>query len=377
MPELRKAAPAVAAVAAVAAVVLACGALSLTGAVGVTGVVGVAARAASVTDGSAPVGWIPPRFEVPRAETNLGPALTELAVAGGKQETALFWAGPRVGASGSEISYETSGDLGQDIWSPVGIVPGEGQTGKAAITNRRPSAAPFSTAPEPEAIVAWEGADDQRVWYSVGVVVPSGRLTWPGGARTVPGAFTSSGPTVFSLLYSDSVFVTWEAAGGHQVSYIVGQIKGNSIRWGAVSRIPGADTTSAPSVAEARTGPGQGQLYVFWRAPGGKITGARTADLPPRGVAQWTPLRSALASGAGPAVAAIGSGNSYPLLVVYRAVKGSELLYATLNATGQLRHERAWIVPKLRSQDSPALNPQILAATDPGYIYYVRVCAGC
>ncbi len=207
-----------------------------------------------------------------------------------------------------------------------------------------------------------------------------GTLSWPHGPVVLPGAFTSTGPTVFSVLHSGDVFLAWAASNTHRVDYVVGRIAGRSIIWGEIAHIPGALATAAPAVSEASTSGAAGRIYVLWRRPNsGLIAGAATAD-PLSGHQAWTPISSAIQTGAAPAATAIGANGSYPLLVVYRAPKGSQLLYATINAAGPLTHKASWTVPKLSSQVGGALLPGILAATDPGNVDYepfVRVCAGC
>jgi hypothetical protein len=337
------------------------------------------ARVTPVRSGS-PVKFLPPRLTVPRASTSQGPALAALNPPGGTPETALFWTEPPpASGAGSPIAYETSTNLRRDVWSPVGIVDGTGKGSKLALTSRRPSATQLGSAGEQGVFVTWEGAADQRVWFTIGAVDKSGKLTWPQPPQFIPGAFTLTGPTVFAPLYSKTVFVAWEAAKGHRIDFVVGRLAGQSVKWGAISAIPGADTTDAPGVAEASVGLSSGRLYVFWRDLTGQLAGAFTADPLGARPVKWAPVRSTADTGTGPAATAIGKGSSFPILLVYRAKSSSALLYATLNSTGPLRHTSGEAVRILTTegQDSPALTLGVLAATDPGEIHFVRVCPGC
>ncbi len=367
MPERRK--PAMV----IAAGLLALGTLPVIGALGPTTAQARPAQVA-LARSKPPVKFVPPKLKVPRASTAQGPALVALTLPAGGQETGLFWTEPPPAKSGSQIAYETSTNLSKDLWSPLGIVSG---TGKPVLTTLRPSVTQLAAGKDPAVFVTWAGAADQRVWFTIGSVLKNGTLTWPQAPQFILGAYTSTGPTVFSPPHSSAVFLTWEAASNHQIDFVIGHLTGSTIKWGAITKIPGAETTAAPAVAEASTGKSAGRLYVFWRDRAGQIAGASTADPLASGALKWTTVPSKVGTGTGVAAAAIGKNGSFPLLLVYRAETGSALLFATLNATGALRHTSKDAVKILASEDAPALLPDVLAANDPGEIFFVRVCPGC
>ena len=323
--------------------------------------------------GSAPIKWSLPPQQVPKSSTTLSPALTVLGFGAGKSETVLFYAGPAAAKTGFQISDQVAESVSHDKWRPPALVAG------GALTDERPSAAPFDGGMPGQSIVTWTGAADQKVWYAIGIVGKTGKLSWPHPAASIPGARTSAGPTVFAPLDPDVVFVTWPVLGSHRVDYVIGRISGSSVAWGQIKQIPAAQAASAAAVAEVVTGSAAARIYVFWRNPAGRIAGAWTSD-PLKSHQTWTIVHSAITTSAAPAATAIGATGGYPVLVAYRSAKSGTLSYAELNASGSLTHQSGWTVPALHSGTGPALIPGILAATDPGavdYLPFVRVCAGC
>lgn len=286
---------------------------------------------------------------------------------------------PKDGA-GYRISYQGALSLSRDTWSAPGTVDH-----RTAVTDRRPSAAPYGAPSAGQVIVAWKTAGSGgHIRYSIGTAAKSGKLSW-GAALAVPGAVTSEGPTVYSLLRSGAVFVTWKAAASHAIEYVFGSAKGSKpVTWGKVGTLPGAATTDTPAVAEVSTGSKAGRLYVLWKGLGGHgpIDRAWTRD-PAASHPGWTAPQAfpaAVMTADVPAGQATGTGSSYPLLVVYRAQHGSGLLQVTLAADGKVTGPRK--VPGISSKYGPALQDSTLAATapDPGEVFYERMvhpCAGC
>jgi hypothetical protein len=345
------------------------------------GPAGVASARVGRPGGSpAPISWnLPVRF-APVAATNFSPALADVISPAMKLETALFWTGPSLGHSGDEISFEIAESLSRNKWFHSGFVEGRGGR---ALTTDPPSAAPFvTTTAVNDVIVTWADAASQQVRYAIGETGSAGRLSWSKESGAIPGAFTSTGPTVFSLGFSDAVLVTWEAHSSHRIDYVVGQVIHNGIRWGRIAQLPGARTDDPPTVAEAVVGH-TGRVYVFWRDSGaaGLLQGTWTTDPLPRGPAVWKAVSSSVTTGAAPAATAIDTETGFPILVMYRSATSSQLLYAQLFKTGPLTHDSDWTVPKLRSELGPAVLPGVLAANDPDMVGLmtddVRHCPAC
>jgi len=332
-------------------------------------VIGVPVLAAAATAGpqmpqAKPVKWSSLKGPVPRAQTTASPAVTSVTFPGGKATSLLFWMGPKVDDHGYLISYENATNLSRNKWSSRNTVDG----GKA-LTEQRPSAASYLSSSGDEVIVAWKAgtAADGAVWYSIGKANKGGTLSWS-PAAAVPGALTSDGPTVFVPLYSNVFLVTWTVPKSGDIDYVIGSPAAKGpVHWGPVSTLPHAVSGDTPTVAEVSTGLGIGRVYVFWRGPGssGSISYSWTPD-PVSSFPKWTipvGLPSGDATAAAPAAEAVGTSNGFPLLVVYKAPKGTSLRYVTLNQKGQVTGPR--LVPSLMSQYGPALSEGVLMATSP------------
>jgi hypothetical protein len=344
----------------------------------------VLAATAIATAHVTPVKWSPKAGPVPHALTTTSPALATVTFPGAKTaDTLLFWAGPSVIGQGNRISYARAISLSDNKWSPPAMA------GKA-ITASAPAAAPylsdvFSKFTASDVIVTWRAGTE--IQYEIGTAEQDGTISW-GPVFSIPGARASDSPAVYSPLYSRAVLVTWKAAGSSAVDYVVGSPgKGNGpVQWGPVAALPRAAASTSPSVAEVSTGSSTGRLYILWRVAGssGRIDYATTAD-PLSAKISWTApvaLPPGSTTSAAPAAQAIGPfgaypppAGRYPLLIVYRAPHSSRLLYVTLPKKGPVSAQRT--VPSLSSQDSPALFNSVLAATDPGQLFYTRPCGGC
>jgi hypothetical protein len=341
-------------------------------AIAVAGLLGAAVPHAS------PVRWSPRLGPVPQAKTTAAPAFAQIALGKDSSRLFLFWIGPS-DQSGSEISYQRSIDLAKNGWS----APAQVAFGKAR-TSSRPAAAPIGAAGSGQVIVAWKDVTGAQLLYSVGREDKSGDLDWV-GTELIPGAKASGGPSVFRPLHSNVILVTWRAASGRGIDYVVGDPdSAGKVTWGAVGVIPHATTASTPALAEASTGSHGGPVYVLWQVPGsaGRI-GFSTTPEPAKGVARWSAPRllpSSVSTGQAPSAQAIGKNLAFPLLVVFGARHGSALSYLTLAKNGTITGPLK--VPQLRSSNGTAISADVLAAEapDPGQIFYepfVRACAGC
>jgi hypothetical protein len=336
------------------------------------------------------VKWFGKIGPVPQARTATSPALALIEFPGMKtSDTVLFWAGPPVDNSGDLISYEFATSLSQNKWSPRATVDRE-------ITTSRPSAAPYHSPSAQGLIVAWSKGEE--ILYSIGAAEQGRVVSW-GPSFAVPGARSTDGPTIYSPLYSPKILVTWRPAGSSVIDFDIGSPgKGTGkIMWGPIGTLPKAAAASTPSVAEASMvhagGSITGRLFIFWRAAkgAGRIdysTTTETTAHPLPSTPHWsTPVAfpANLRTGAAPVAQAIGPaidpgtvpGSGYPLLVVYKAPRSSQLLYVTMARDRALSKQRT--VPHISSPYSPALFGFVLAATDPGRVFLLlsRLCGGC
>jgi hypothetical protein len=315
--------------------------------------------------------------------TSLSPALASVVFPNGRgQDTLLLWTELGIANGGHRISYKyaTSSGIKVNRWSRPAMVGGA-----AALTDSRPSAARLW---DGQVMVTWQGAGSARhVWYSVGTPRSGGRLSWRPQAL-IPGARTSLGPTVYSPPGSHLVIVAWRTArisAGSDVNYAIGIVNDAGIvRWEPASPIPGAQSTSAPAVAQVGTA--NGKLYVFWQAGHGRLGYSDTAA-PAGQHSTWRRpayIRNAGSrTGAAPALQPAGPGGQYPLVIIYPAGNSTALLYAYLNADGHATTPLP--APGLRSFRGPAFLGHVLAATiahgsrvrGDVAIVFEHICGGC
>jgi hypothetical protein len=331
------------------------------------------------------IGWSG-ALPVPGSETSLAPALTAINFPARKADPVILWAAPSAG--GDRISYAAAVNLSAGRWTRPALVDAG-----LARTDQDPAAAPFGGNPASRIIVVWQQSQGRQLRYSVGTAAPGGVVKWAdnGKALTVPSAVTTSGPAVYSPQHSRFVVVAWTAATTSAVLVIAGiPLKSGVVRWGQVTRIAGARASGSPAIAEANVPGAGGRLFVLWRSAGnlGRIVTSFTADplrLKP-GWSQPMTLSSKVTTAAAPAAQAIGTGGTFPFLLVYLAVRGTTLHYVTLSARGTTSSPLR--VPGLTTDEAPALSSGILAATAPPApagartpsgqeIYYIRICPGC
>lgn len=355
----------------------------LLAAASLTGVSSAATAAAGQTapqvsrapQSAAPVKWSAKQGPVPKAKTNTAPALADVSLSKNSSDLFLFWAGPST-KSGFQISYQRSISLTKNTWSSPLLV----EFGKA-VTRSRPAAAQFGSQSPGQVIAVWKDAASPRILYSIGQVL-QGVVRW-GGVQAIPGADTSGGPAVFQDLHSNVVVVAWRATSGNALDDIVGfPSSAGHVKWGDVETVTGATTAGTPAIAEASTGTSGGELFILWQVPGsaGQLDFATTPDTL-RADVKWTAPRAlppSVKTGAAPSAIAIGKGQTFPLLVVFRARHGSALSYVTL--VSSLKATSPLSVPHLTAPNGTAISPGVLAAQDPGQVFYVpfvRACAGC
>ncbi|HET7014062.1 MAG TPA: hypothetical protein VFI65_09130 [Streptosporangiaceae bacterium] len=326
---------------------------------------------------AAPVKWSPELGPVPGALTHTAPALANVSTGKTSSSLLLFWTGPAGGSAGFHISYQTSVSLRKNTWTRPTLVA----SGKA-LTRSRPAASPIGPQSSGQVIVTWKDPSGSRLLYAIGQEGKGGILSW-NAVAPIPQAAAASGPSVFRPLHSNIIVVTWQAASGHAVDYIVGiPSPAGPVKWEQPGSIPRSAATGTPAIAEASTGSQNGLLYVLWQLPGssGQVDFATTPD-PVPGQVKWSPPRalpSSVKTGAPPSAQAIGKGLTYPLLVVFRAQHGAALSYVTLSAKGKVT--KPLPVPHIRSSNGTAISPGVLAAEDPGNVFYepyVRPCGGC
>ncbi len=334
------------------------------------------ARRASDLQPELAVTWSAPRGPVPGATTIFGPALTNVDFPGIGIRAVLLWTGPQAFAGADRISFEHATDLAANTWSQAATV-----ADGVALTDTRPSAASLTASPG-KLIAVWRGYHTPgKVWYSIGTAEDGGVISWSSQAA-IPGSLTADGPTVFSLLHSKLVIVTWTAA-DHTVDYVIGQpsASGGAITWGPVLAIPGSTAASTPTVAEASVSDTSGRVYVLWRGLGSNAVEFSSTPDPLASQPGWTtPIALAgRLTGAAPAAAGVGTAGAYPLLIVYRALHSAHLLYVTLASNGTLSPQE--VVPDLMSESGPALADGTLAetTTTTRHIRYEQyhICGDC
>jgi hypothetical protein len=341
-----------------------------------------AAPAAPARPLAAPIKWSPELGPVPAAKTNAAPALADVTLGKHQSSLLLFWTGPADGTAGARISYQVSLNLRKNTWSRPKLVA----SGKP-LTRGRPAASPIGTPSSGQVIVAWKDPAGSKLRYSVGQERKNGQqgkngtLSWSTVAP-IPGAAAASAPSVYRPVHANLIVVTWQAASGHAVDYIVGlpSAKG-TVTWEPVGTIRQSAATGTPAIADVSTGSKNDLLYALWQVPGntGRIDFA-TAPVAALGQGKWSVPRAlppSVRTGAAPSALAIGKAMAYPLLVVFRARSGSALSFITLSAKNQVPRPRP--VPHFRSSDGTAISPGVLAAVGRGRVRYelARACAGC
>jgi hypothetical protein len=255
--------------------------------------------------------------------------------------------------------------------------------GGKALTASRPAAAPFGAKNRGQVIVAWKDVARPQILYSIGTAGQGDTVTW-NGIFEIPNAITSAAPAVYRPLHSNVILVAWKAAQSDAIDFVAGTLSASGqVQWGRIGIIPRAATTTTPAIAEASTSGKSGLVYVLWRGlgRGAPIDFTATADPLPE-FPRWNAVRALPASvrtGAAPAALAIGKGQSFPLLVVFRTLRGTAFHYVILARDGKVTGPL--VVPHIRSMHGAAISPGVLAAVSPDprvFIEpFVRPCGGC
>jgi hypothetical protein len=315
-----------------------------------------AATAAAAAPSSAR-SWSGPKGPVPHAFSNATPGLTRIFLTGtGTNGTLVTWKGK----FDDRIHYEMR--IG-GRWSAAQTIPG-------AATSAGPSVAFYPDPTGHDAVLAvWKKLGSTRILYAQGQAHSSGTISWAAPA-TLPGSLTST-TTAPAVLFPanaphDRVIVAWKGPFDH-VRYSVGTPAGRGFTWTPSDWLSAAlitRTGAAPALAEVQTGTAQGTLYVFWKGYRSyQVRYATTSD--PLNLSRshltWstTTVVPRAATGAGPAVSALGAHGAGPLLLADKAPRSLQVRYQTLHTVWSARRT----VPGASTAVGPALLGGQLATT--------------
>jgi hypothetical protein len=248
-------------------------------------------------------------------------------------------------------------------WSAAQTIPG-------AATSAGPSVAFYPDPTGHDAVLAvWKKLGSTRILYAQGQAHSSGTISWAAPA-TLPGSLTST-TTAPAVLFPanaphDRVIVAWKGPFDH-VRYSVGTPAGRGFTWTPSDWLSAAlitRTGAAPALAEVQTGTAQGTLYVFWKGYRSyQVRYATTSD--PLNLSRshltWstTTVVPRAATGAGPAVSALGAHGAGPLLLADKAPRSLQVRYQTLHTVWSARRT----VPGASTAVGPALLGGQLATT--------------
>lgn len=315
-----------------------------------------AATAAAAAPSSAR-SWSGPKGPVPHAFSNATPGLTRIFLTGtGTNGTLVTWKGK----FDDRIHYEMR--IG-GRWSAAQTIPG-------AAASAGPSVAFYPDPTGHDAVLAvWKKLGSTRILYAQGQAHSSGTISWAAPA-TLPGSLTST-TTAPAVLFPanaphDRVIVAWKGPFDH-VRYSVGTPAGRGFTWTPSDWLSAAlitRTGAAPALAEVQTGTAQGTLYVFWKGYRSyQVRYATTSD--PLNLSRshltWstTTVVPRAATGAGPAVSALGAHGAGPLLLADKAPRSLQVRYQTLHTVWSARRT----VPGASTAVGPALLGGQLATT--------------
>ena len=315
-----------------------------------------AATAAAAAPSSAR-SWSGPKGPVPHAFSNATPGLTRIFLTGtGTNGTLVTWKGK----FDDRIHYEMR--IG-GRWSAAQTIPG-------AAASAGPSVAFYPDPTGHDAVLAvWKKLGSTRILYAQGQAHSSGTISWAAPA-TLPGSLTST-TTAPAVLFPanaphDRVIVAWKGPFDH-VRYSVGTPAGRGFTWTPSDWLSAAlitRTGAAPTLAEVQTGTAQGTLYVFWKGYRSyQVRYATTSD--PLNLSRshltWstTTVVPRAATGAGPAVSALGAHGAGPLLLADKAPRSLQVRYQTLHTVWSARRT----VPGASTAVGPALLGGQLATT--------------
>jgi hypothetical protein len=96
---------------------------------------------------------------------------------------------------------------------------------------------------------------------------------WSGRVGPVPGAFTNAAPSLASVTFGASstfnTVVAWRGQAGGKILYKSSPALGVKGDWTPLASVPGASTSSAPSIAAYRDPNGREAVVAVWRATKG------------------------------------------------------------------------------------------------------------
>jgi hypothetical protein len=315
------------------------------------------AATAAAAAPTAPRSWSGPKGPVPHAFSNATPGLTRIFLTGtGKNGTLVAWKGK----FDDRIHYETR--IGGH-WSAAQTIPG-------AATSAGPAVGFYPDPTGHDAVLAvWKKLGSSRILYAQGQTHSSGAISWAAPA-TLPGSLTrtSTAPAVLFPANAphDRVIVAWKGPDDH-VRYSVGTPAGRGFTWTSSDWLSSALTTktgAAPALAEVQTGTAKGTLQVFWKGYRSyQVRYVTTADPLKLSRSHLTWSRATVvphaATGAGPAVCALGVHGAGPLLLAYKAPRSLQVRYQTLHTGWSARRT----VPGASTAVGPALLGGLLATT--------------
>jgi hypothetical protein len=148
---------------------------------------------------------------------------------------------------------------------------------------------------------------------------------WSGRIGPVPGAFTNAAPSLASVTFGASstfnTVVAWRGQTGGKILYKASPALGVKGDWTKLASIPGANTSSAPSIAAYRDPNGREAVLAVWRATKGNTIDYAQGETVAGGTITWTavsalPVNALNVTDAAPAV--FFPAHRYAALVAFR-----------------------------------------------------------
>jgi hypothetical protein len=158
---------------------------------------------------------------------------------------------------------------------------------------------------------------------TIAAATPALAGTWSGRQGPVPHAFTNASPALASVLFPGSArprtLVAWRGQGGQHVFYEYSP--DGSLKWSPLASIPGAKTSTAPSVASYTDPSGRSALVAVWKNLGSNQIFYAQGQTKANGTVAWTapvafPANKYFTTTTSPAV--FFPLHSYKALFVYR-----------------------------------------------------------
>jgi hypothetical protein len=326
----------------------------------------ICALGAASMAGATTTGWGGRLGPVPGADTNATPAITAATFGSSPvNQTVVAWKGD----GNAHIFYSATTALGvKKDYSAKAAIPG-------AASTAAPSLATYTDPNGREAIVAvWRGAGG-LISYAQGETEAGQKIVWT-AVNTLPNSVyntTDAAPSVTFLLDRYAAVIAFRGPHDH-IRYIEGLPAGRNFRWSSSYEVsPTAVADSGPAITEQQTGTAHGSVSIFWRdAKTHEVATASTPDpvaLP--GKVVWTySLVAGSATSDNPAAATLGLHGSGSLLLAYKALHGTHVLYQVLTSTGWTAPAP---VPSTSTVYGPALFRGELATTSSssaGNIYF-------